>query len=178
MATPVRTQIIDAIVAALQGVAGVGLVVRPGVRSQDGDAGIGQAVRSGEYAIELQLGHDEPENPGGADTIGVERWRMPVGCYIHLPEPPPFETPEPPGGPRQKSYDELASAISAAVYLLYRGASVDPGRWEVNGVPLARGTYPLGGGGVYIDPDLSTNVTEHAFEVSYAHTSGDPTQPR
>lgn len=177
MARNARIEIIDAIVTALLGIDGVGLVVRPGLLSDADAAAIGAVIADGKYAIELQIGHDEPENSGLSDTIGVERWKVPVGCYIHMPEPRPIVV-FPDAEPRQKSYDELASEIHAAIYLLYRSPDKDPGRWEVSGVPLARGTSPMGGGGVYIDPDLATNVTEHAFEVSYAHTSGDPTQVR
>jgi hypothetical protein len=176
MAT-VREKIIDAVIAGLTGISGVGLVVPPGLRSENDAESIGAVVRGGQYAIELQVGHDEPEGDI-SDTMGVERWRLPVGCYIHMPEPPPTVTPDPPQEPYRKSYHALASEIGAAIYALYRSPSVDPGRWEVDGVPQARATSPLGGGGVYIDPDLATNVTEHAFEISYAHTSGDPTEPR
>lgn len=165
----VRTRILNAIVAAIEDISEVGVVVRPGLTPEDMAGVITEQITAGKCAVEMMVGHDDPEGDA-SDTFRVMRWEMPVGLAIHLPSP----LPNRPSSDEQYTADEYASLLHRAVYLLYMGPTTQPGRWPDAGGDTARHSFPLGGGGVYVDDVFGTNVTEHAFMVHYAHQATDP----
>jgi len=166
----VRTRLLNAIVAAVGAVPNVGAVIRPGLTPEGLEEAVVAQTRGGKFAVEVLVAHDDPEGDA-SDTLTVQRWELPIGLYVHLPSPLPLRSPD---GPERLSADEVASDIHAALYLLYMGPDTDPGRWVDADGPTARSTHPLGGGGVYIDDRMGTEVTEHAFVVHYAHQATDP----
>jgi hypothetical protein len=169
-ATTVRGRCTAEIRRRLEALPFVGLVLPPGARSEADDKAIARCITEGmdglgaKAAVEMAVGSDEAAETEASYAEMASFW---VSAYIHLPVPAVLDS-----GDNPRTADDLAADYAGQVYVLY--ATDDGGRWEDDQGVTARHTRRLGGGGVGVDPDLGTNVTEEAFEVTYAYRRGAP----
>ncbi|UYV13749.1 MAG: hypothetical protein NCW75_05555 [Phycisphaera sp.] len=155
--TAVRTQIVQAIAAALEDVSIIGHVAEPSKRDPIEEENIIKVISEGQAYVELGVGGDEP----GQEHQDIVKKTFPITAICHLPDNPPDGV----------SHLEFAGQVYGAIVALL----VDPndqsvGRWG----DLAEQSIDQGGGGVGLDPGgMDTLVTVVHFDVIYRHTLGD-----
>lgn len=154
----VRTQIMDALKSALEGLAGVGLVVPPGMRDP---AVIGAQLAQGDYVVEMGVGEDEVSEIDVGTRVNKS---FDIVLLVHIPDTV---------ADASSSY-EAAGDIYGSIVALYNGSGSADGTWE----SLAIKTDDLGGGAVGYDAELGTLVTYVVARVTYRHTRGDLTEAR
>lgn len=161
----VRQQILDAIVAAVEGINSpypVGAVID----AADPNPDMAGVFTNGQIAVEMTAQSDRTiESEGEKSGWGVEVFRFDVILVALVPERVVRDADV----PRR----QVATDIHFGFYRLYTNAS-DPeaaGTWG----NLAIQTKCLGGGGYGMFEDGSDlMVVEHAFEVTYRYKWGDP----
>lgn len=160
MAATVRERILAAVMAAVEGIDGVGLVVDAGRRDQVAVA-MGEVLAGGEYAIEMAALDDELLIE--ASTTLHDAFAFEVLLVVHLPDGLADEGSEP-----LQPY-QVAARVHAAVVRLYAGLDDAAGTWGGEALHTAN----LGGGGVGIS-ELGTVCTASVFRVSYRHLRTNP----
>jgi len=169
MSDTVRERILDAIVTAIDAIDtpyAMGKIIDAADPAPD----VAATFAAGELIAEITPQSDRTiDAEGERSGWGVEVFRFDVIVVVHVPESLIAAA----GKPRR----QVATEVHFALYGLY-SAKDDPenaGTWG----GLALKTKALGGGG-YGFSALASDVlaVEHAFEVTYRYTWGDPEEAR